>query len=370
MIKENLRILVVDDTVFYRKIVSDTLAEFPNVEVVGTAPNGKIAMLKIANLKPDVLTLDIEMPEMDGLEVLSRIRKEYPNVAAIMLSSFTNEGGKMTLKALDLGAFDFILKPQDYSMEENKKILKSTIAPILRTLARRKETRSILKGKPRFSDIKTERKNSLDFTDVIQRMNTASGQIREKSKAVAVGISTGGPVALREMMPKISGDLGVPIFIVQHMPPLFTQALAEKLDLKCAIKIKEADDGEPVQPNKAYIAPGGKQMKITAGTDKKSKIVRVTDDPPENGCKPSADYLFRSVAQHFGECATGVIMTGMGYDGSQGLKLMKQKGAAIIAQDESTSVVFGMARKPIEERIVDVIAPLGKIAEEIRRTVK
>jgi two-component system chemotaxis response regulator CheB len=194
----------------------------------------------------------------------------------------------------------------------------------------------------------------------------------QKSRVVAVGISTGGPAALAKMMPALPGDLDVPILIVQHLPPLYTQALAERLDSKCAIKVKEGSDGEALSPNTAYIAPGGSQMKVAKAPAPGSRelIIRITDDPPENGCKPSADYLFRSVVEHFGGRATGVIMTGMGSDGASGLRLMKAHGATIIAQDASTSVVFGMARKPIEEEIVDVIVPLDRIAEEIRRTVK
>ena len=175
---------------------------------------------------------------------------------------------------------------------------------------------------------------------------------------------------MARMMPKIPSGLGVPILIVQHMPPIFTQSLASSLSSKCRIEVKEAVDGEPVKPGAALIAPGGKQMKVVAGADGKNRVVKITHDPPENSCKPSVDYLFRSVAHHYVGRATGVIMTGMGSDGTLGLKLMKRNGATIIAQDEASCVVYGMPKEPVEAGIVNVVAPLDKIADEIVRTVK
>jgi len=191
-----------------------------------------------------------------------------------------------------------------------------------------------------------------------------------KSELVAIGISTGGPNALAQMMPKLPAALKVPILIVQHMPPVFTQSLAKSLDGKCAIRVREARDGEPLEPGTALIAPGGRQMKIEAGADGLTRVVKITDDPPENNCKPSADYLFRSVARHYVGRATGVIMTGMGSDGFLSLKLMKRNGATILAQDESSCVVFGMPKAPVEAGIVDVISPLENIAGEILKTIK
>lgn len=365
-----LRILVVDDTVIFRKAISDILAELPDVEVVGIAHNGKIAISKIASLKPDLLTLDIEMPEMNGLEVLEYIRKEAMDVGAIMLSTLTQQGGDMTMKALELGAFDFIPKPQAGDMQENMRVIKDGLTPMLKAYARRKAIKSILKdGYYQVGSTGHENRNILRSVGIVQRMNAISGK-RGKSEIVAIGISTGGPNALAHMMPKIPPNLGVPILIVQHMPAVFTQSLANSLNSKCSIKVREAVDGESVQPNTAFIAPGGKQMKVAAGADGKSRIIRITDDPPENSCKPSVDYLFRSVAHHYVSRATGVIMTGMGSDGLESLKLMKKNGATIIAQDEATCVVYGMSKEPIEAGIVDVIAPLNEIAGEITRTVK
>lgn len=357
---------MVDDTVVYRKIVSDVLAELPDVEVVGSAYNGKSALLKIKILQPDLLTLDIEMPEMNGLEVLQHLQSEAPQVGAIMLSTLTQQGGAMTMRALELGAFDFIPKPQSGTMRENKEVVKSALAPMLKAFSRSREIRarlSTLSSRPKGTPVIRPQWRSPVKPDapVVRRPGSAS--------IVAIGISTGGPNALSQMLPKLPADIGVPIVIVQHMPPLFTQSLANSLNSKCAVEVREASNGEPLLPNVAYVAPGGKQMKIIAGADGTQRVIKITDDPPENNCKPSVDYLFRSVADHYVGRATGVIMTGMGSDGTAGLKIMKNNGATIIAQNEETCVVYGMPKEPIESGLADVVSPLDQIAAEILKTI-
>jgi two-component system chemotaxis response regulator CheB len=367
-----IRVLVVDDTVVYRKAVKEVLSQFPNVEVVGTANNGRIAMSKIASLKPDLLTLDIEMPEMNGLDVLSALKKEAPDVSAIVVSTLTHKGGDLTMQALELGAFDYITKPETKSMEESKKEIKKSFDYMLKAFFRHLEMKRILKGKITFPQ-SGHRKKSDDVNDrAAKRMATIRKKRLKTTKIeiVGIGVSTGGPKALSEMMPSIPPDLNVPILIVQHMPPIFTGSLAKSLDAKCKIEVREAVDGEFLQPNIALIAPGGKQMKVVAGADGKSRIIRITDDPPVNSCKPSVDYLFKSMAQHFVGRAAGVIMTGMGFDGSAGLSLMKRNGSTIIAQDEFSCVVYGMPKKAIDDGIVDIIVPLDKLAEEICNAVK
>ena len=353
-----LKALVVDDSAMYRRIILDVLETFPSVEIVGSAENGKIALSKAAMLKPDLLTLDIEMPEMDGLEVLEHLKKQVPDAVAIVFSAYTTEGARITLRALELGAFDFIPKPGSGKLEENRDRFRFAIAPMLEALIRIKRT------KPAITEFLRPK--------YVQSIAAPAALPRgfEPSRAVAIGISTGGPAALTKMIPKIPSDIGIPIFIVQHMPPMFTEALARKLDSISEIAVKEAVDGELIHANTAYVAPGGKQMKVGKSAHGNHLVILVTDDPPENNCKPSADYLFRSISRHYGRYATGVIMTGMGYDGTEGLKLMKQSGAMVIAQDESSCAVYGMPRKPIETGIVDVIAPLDLMAEEICRTVR
>ena len=368
--KRPLRVLIVDDTAVYRKIVTEVLSEIPDVEVVGTANNGKIAMSKIASLKPDILTLDIEMPEMNGLDVLSSIKSEAFDVGAIVLSTLTHKGGELTMQALELGAFDFITKPETNSMEESKKQIKTALLSMLKAYSRRQEIKNILDGKLSFFKDKKDNKIKESPENIVRRMTSIANRKKKIAEIVGIGISTGGPKALSYMMPQIPGDINVPILIVQHMPPIFTQSLAKSLDLRCAINVKEAVDGETIQPNVAFIAPGGKQMKIVAGMDGKDRILRITDDPPENNCKPSVDYLFRSIAQHYVGRSAGVIMTGMGSDGNIGLGLMKRNGATIIAEDESTCIVYGMPKTAIESGVVDIIVPLDRIASEICNLVK
>jgi two-component system chemotaxis response regulator CheB len=365
-----IRILIVDDTIVYRKIVSDVLSDLPGVEVVGSAHNGKAAITKIASLNPDLLTLDIEMPEMNGLEVLEYMKEKELEVGAVMLSTLTHEGGEMTMKALELGAFDFIPKPQNGTMSENTESIKKIILPILKAFRRRNEIKHLLKGSKSQAAGNKEKPNLIASDHIVQRMHTIAGRLAKKSEIVGIGVSTGGPRALAQMMPMLPSDIGVPVLIVQHMPPMFTASLAKSLNAKCSLEVREARDGDAVVSNVALIAPGGKQMKIDPAADGNTRIIRITDDPPENNCKPSVDYLFESIAHYYVGRATGVIMTGMGSDGFRGLGLMKKSGSTIIAQNGETCVVYGMPKKPIDAGIVDVIAPLEMIAGEICRTVK
>ena len=368
--KQPLRVLVVDDTVVYRKIISDILNDLPDVEIVGAASNGKIALSKLESLRPDLLTLDIEMPEMNGLEVLERLRASDSNVGAIMLSTFTREGGDLTMKALELGAFDFILKPQRDTMEDNRRDLKDKLISITKAFSRRRVIKNILYGKASSGEVEREKK-SLPVTDDNHRaLKRAIRRQKGEMDIVAFGISTGGPNALARILPAFPSDFGVPILIVQHMPAVFTRSLASSLNAKCRLEVREAADGDQICFNTVFIAPGGTQMKVTPDGDGKRKLIRITDDPPENSCKPSVDYLFRSVAHHYKGRALGVIMTGMGSDGTLGLKLMKRNGCVIIAQNEETCVVYGMPRQPIESGIVDIIAPLDQIPQEICRIAK
>lgn len=373
IIGKKLRVLVVDDTIVYRKAVSDVLSEIPGVEVVGVAHNGKIAMSKIATLKPDMLTLDIEMPVMNGIEVLGELQRNFPNIGAVMVSTLTTDGGEMTMKALELGAFDFILKPQSKNQAESKNQLKKALTPIIKEFKLSRNASSLISNKGQFkkSTTATQRKPLRSLTKTKTAATSPKPTIKKgKSEIVTIGISTGGPNALTQMLPKLPGNLGVPVVIVQHMPPVFTKSLATSLNAKCALTVKEAEDREPLKDNTVYIAPGGKQMKLIASADGTNRQIKITQDPPENSCRPSADYLFRSVGDYYVGRTTAVIMTGMGSDGTKGLEVLSQKGATIIAQDEASCVVFGMPKAPIERGLADVIAPLNKIADEIVKTIR
>ncbi len=382
-----IKVLVVDDTIVYRKIVSDALKEMPNVEVVGSATNGKTALSRIISLQPDLVTLDIEMPEMNGIEVLEQIREQGLPTTAVMLSTLTQKGGEMTIKALELGAFDFIPKPDQGTMAENLKKISDALTPIVEAFKRQKKlptsTSLSATAKPtprrRPTSPHIERRisrpapsaptSSLKPSDTFNRNIVQFKRSSTPSAIIAIGISTGGPKALAIMMPMLTPQLNVPIVVVQHMPPVFTQSLAKSLNAKCTLEVKEAENGEPLKPNTVYIAPGGTQMKIVAGADGKSRRIKITDDPPENSCKPSADYLFRSVADHYVGRATGVIMTGMGSDGTRGLALMKKCGSTVIAQDKESCTVYGMPKEPTESGMADMVVPLEKIAEAITKTV-
>ncbi|MFH1672821.1 MAG: chemotaxis response regulator protein-glutamate methylesterase [Pseudomonadota bacterium] len=363
---EPIRVLVVDDSVVYRKLISDILTELPDVEVVGTASNGKIALSKIAHRNPDVLTLDIEMPEMDGLELLERMKTAESDVGTIILSAFSRKDAQITLKALELGAFDFILKPEKSSRRENEEAVRDALIPKLRAFAAQKAMRrgSTREWSPSLAAAADQKCIGVRG-DATQHKRPATRRESVKSEIVVIGVSTGGPNALALLISQLPSDLGVPILIVQHMPSIFTKSLANRLNSKCDMKVMEAVDGQPISPNVALIAPGGKQMKVASGD---GKIIRVTDDPPENNCKPSVNYLFRSIAHHYGERATGVIMTGMGSDGTLGLRLMRRQGAMVIAQNADSCVVYGMPKEAIEAGIVDIIVPLDRIAMEICRT--
>ncbi len=373
--RKNLRVLVVDDTIVYRKAVSDIIGEIPGVELAGVAHNGKIAISKVKTLKPDILTLDIEMPQMNGIEVLAELQKSHPGVGAVMLSTLTAEGSDMTMRALELGAFDFILKPQSKSLVEGKKEIRKSLEPILKAFARSNTARTMINSTGRMTSPATlpgKRLPGLTATGTKPgRISPARPAVkRSKSEIVTIGISTGGPNALNQMLPKLPGNLGVPVLIVQHMPPVFTKSLAASLDKKCALSVKEAENGENIRPNVVYIAPGGKQMKLVAGTDGKNRRIKITDDPPENSCKPSVDYLFRSVADYYVGRATAVIMTGMGSDGTQGLGVLKNKAAFVIGQDEPSCIVYGMPKAPAELGYTDTVVPLARIADEIAKSVR
>ena len=353
-----LRVMVVDDTALYRKLLGDALAQLEGVEVVGTADDGAMALRKVPLLRPDVLTLDVEMPVMDGLETLRRLRETAPQVKAIMVSAHTTQGAQVTLRALELGAFDFITKPTGADVAANMASLQQQLQPLLVSL----------RTKKRLAVLRTQhsRPSSISEKPASREMVTqgASGRCAPaRIDIVAIGVSTGGPQALAQVLPRLPGQLGVPIVIVQHMPPLFTTALAESLAQKSALRVIEGQHGQELQANTVYLAPGGKQMKLCRQGPQGRPSIVITDDPPENHCKPSVDYLFRSVAHLYGPHALAVIMTGMGADGVLGLRLLKRQGATVLAQDEASCVVFGMPMEAIRAGVVDMVVPLERLAE-------
>lgn len=352
------RVLVVDDASLFRRIVSEALAGLPDVEVVGTAANGKLALARLAALQPDIMTLDVEMPEMNGIEVLQALRAAAMKTSVVMVSACTVQGGRMTMRALDGGAFDFITKPEGGTPEANVARLRESLRPIIQTLARQREIRTILNGRVPKPAILVA-----DPPPASTRSPNRTGP-----PIVLIGVSTGGPAALAEVVPALPASLAAPVFIVQHMPPNFTEALAERLQSRGAITVSEARDGDLAQPGRVYLAPGGRHMKLAPGP-KGEIVVRITDDPPENACRPSVDYLFRSVALSFPGRSIATILTGMGNDGAEGLRLLKRGGSFNIAQDEASCVVYGMPREAVLTGAVDTVLPLSQIAGAIQRAV-
>ncbi|HEY9188905.1 MAG TPA: chemotaxis response regulator protein-glutamate methylesterase [Bacteroidota bacterium] len=352
MVSGKIKVLVVDDAAVFRQSVSTVLNADSDIYVVGTAPNGKIALTKIEQLNPDVVTLDVEMPEMDGLETLKNIKQKFPHIGVIMFSVHTERGAKQTIEALSLGAFDFVTKPSgtgSFSASMNR--IREELVPLIKEywakFNKKGENRVIIQKPP-------ERRAPVIPPGI---------KLKIKKEAVAIGVSTGGPNALAEIIPKFPAKIGVPVFIVQHMPPIFTKQLAERLNSKSNLRVVEARDNEIITPDKVYIAPGNYHMEVKERNGE--KIISLNQGPLENSCRPAVDVLFRSVAKLYGKKALGVILTGMGKDGFLGSEMMKQNGAYIIAQDQESSVVWGMPRFVVEAGIADEVVNLNEMTDTI-----
>jgi len=344
------KILIVDDSRIFRSAVQEGLSGEKDIEVIGSVWNGIKAIEFIESTPPDLVTLDVEMPDMDGLETLEAIQKinatQNPDnqIGVIMLSSYTRKGADITVKALQMGAFDFISKPEGKNLRENIRILCSQLIIKIRQYTSTHVTTSL--NKPRIpKNLKTKLPRTIQDTSTID--------------VILIGVSTGGPRALAELLPPLCEKIDVPIFIVQHMPPTFTQSLAKSLNAKCRYEVLEGKHNEYVKDRHAYIAPGGKHMMLT---EKQQKIrININDLPPEKGCRPSVNMLFRSGATVYGRNTIGVILTGMGSDGTEGASILKKKGAFILAQDEESSVVWGMPGSALASGKVDKVYPLSEI---------
>ncbi len=349
-----IRVLVVDDSVVVRRVLCEALTADSTIEIAGTAADGSIALSKIPILKPDLITLDVEMPGMSGLETLAEIRKLYPKLPVIMFSTLTERGAAITLDALALGASDYVAKPSNTgSVEQTRLRIQTELVSKVKGLCLR---RSELKAGmvPQICpEAKTSSVARLGRTGVID--------------IVAIGTSTGGPNALAGMLPAIPQAFPVPIVIVQHMPPLFTRLLAERLNKQCAIEIHEGEQGAVLKPGEAWIAPGDFHMTVlrTEGVTK----LALQQEAPENSCRPAVDVLFRSVARLYGVNTLAVVLTGMGSDGVKGSQTIKKFGGQVIVQDEASSVVWGMPGQVAGAGLAEGIYPLASMAKEIDRRV-
>lgn len=343
---KQIRVLVVDDSAFMRKVISDILNSDSQIEVVDTAKNGLEAISKVKELKPDVVTLDVKMPVMDGLECLRKIG-DTPGMSVVMLSNLTKEGTEATIQALADGAIDFITKPEnifDMNGEEKKKEVIEKI----------KVAGFSSKGIKDIEEIKTKN---------IRECN------KEVVYIVAIGSSTGGPKALQNVITQIPKNINAAFLIVQHMPAGFTKSLAERLDAMSRVTVKEAEDNDMIKTGHVYIAAGDHHM-VVEKDENNMLFIRLTKDPPIGGLRPSVDVMMESLSQTGINNVVGVIMTGMGGDGSEGIKKLKIKNNAyIIAQEESSCVVFGMPRVAIQTGVVDAVVTLKDIANEIIRIV-
>ena len=344
-----IKVIVVDDSAFMRTSISMMLESDPGIKVVATARDGQDGINKIREFRPDLVTLDVEMPVMDGLTALRIIMKEIP-LPVIMISSLTSEGAQATLDALDIGAVDFIPKELSYVSVDIKKIRDELIAKV-RSIVRSRRFRHRPAGPP----LRPLPKPGVQRGSV---WNIPPGA-GKKLKAVVLGISTGGPFALLQTIPKLPVDFPLGIAVVQHMPPRFTRSLAERLDSLSALNVREASDGDILEPGMVLLAPGGQHMTFRR---KGGYVVASIGPEPSNTIyRPCADIMFSSAVEVFNGPLLGVIMTGMGKDGLEGLRKVKDKGGFVIAQDEESCVVYGMPRAAVDEGIADAILPLDGI---------
>lgn len=344
-----ISVLVVDDSVVVRRLVTTALEGDPAIRVVGTASNGRLALTKIDQLSPDIVTLDVEMPELDGVATLRALRVDHPRLPVIMFSTVTERGARATLDALAAGASDYVTKPANMgSVTASLAAVRDQLVPKIKALcpgahapvqAAPGAAASSRPGAPR-----------------------GAGQAR-RPEVIAIGASTGGPEALAKILAALPETLPVPVVVVQHMPAVFTRLFAERLDRTCAVQVVEATDGAPLRPGVVYVAPGDRHLEVTGGPG--DRRTRLTDAPPENYCRPAVDVLFRSVAATFGAAALALVLTGMGSDGTRGAERLHEAGAPILVQDQPSSVVWGMPGSIAAAGLADLVLPLDELAPAV-----
>jgi two-component system, chemotaxis family, protein-glutamate methylesterase/glutaminase len=351
---DRIRVMVVDDSVVIRRLVTQALEQDPMIEVVGTASNGAIGLQRIPQFNPDVITLDIEMPDMNGLEMLRRIRREYPQLRVIMFSTLTERGAAVTLEALTLGADDYVTKvSNEGSLDRSMARLRQEMIPKIKQFFR--------VAAPGAAAAPAA-KATVPALPVAAAKPILQG-LKLRPKVVVIGVSTGGPAALGAILPSFPASFPLPILLVQHMPPLFTRLLAERLNATCQLRVEEASEGNPVEAGKILIAPGDFHMKVASS----GGGVRVCLDqsPRQNSCRPAVDALFASAAEVYGGAVLAVVLTGMGQDGLHGTRLLKTRGAKVLVQDEASSVVWGMPGAVVNAGLADSVLALEEVVPEI-----
>ena len=353
-----IRVMVVDDSALVRRIATDILTADPEITVVATAAQAEFALPKLDKEKPDVITLDLEMPGMGGLEAIRRIMATRPT-PIIVMSAHAQKGAELTLQALDLGAVDFVLKPSSS--------LSGGINSIAMELTEKVKDAARIVFPPR-ADASAAAPSPVPAAAPQRPASYASFTEGTECELVAIGTSTGGPVALKAVLTMLPGDLPVGVVVVQHMPPVFTKAFAERLDACCALSVKEAETGDAILPGRVLLAPGNWHMTVSKfGTE---PHVTLNQAETENGHRPSVDVLMHSVAVEYGSRAVGVIMTGMGKDGAEGLRALHRRGGRVIAQDKDSSVIYGMNREVVQNGNADEVVPVQAIAERIIESLR
>lgn len=351
---ERIRVLVVDDSVVIRRLVTHALEEDPALDVVGAASNGAIALQRIPQFNPDVLTLDIEMPEMNGLEMLRRVRRDYPQLRVIMFSTLTERGAAVTLEALSLGADDYVTKASNAgSLDHSMLSLRQELIPKIKQFFH----------PPGVSRVATRPGPAcVPATPARPGLSTLQSA-KVRPKVIVIGVSTGGPTALGAILPELPAGFPLPVLVVQHMPPLFTRLLAERLQSACALTVAEANQGDRVEAGKILIAPGDFHLKVA--TRSGGVHVSLDQSPPQNSCRPAVDALFASVGAVYGGAVVAVVLTGMGQDGLRGAEILRAQGASVLAQDEASSVVWGMPGAVVNAGLADHVLPLAQVVPEI-----
>jgi len=347
---KSLRVMVVDDSAFMRFSIIQQLNEDPEIQVVGSASNGKEALRLIPQLQPDVITLDVEMPHLDGLSTLREIMKNFPR-PVVMVSSLTREGASETIQALMFGAVDFVAKP------ENSLDIRITMAEIIAKIKLAAKARIKKQAAPVQAGIVAQQKSALKETPL--------RPYSRRTPVILIGSSTGGPGALSEIVPALPADLPSPVVIVQHMPAGFTRSLSERLNSISALRVKEAEPGDALMVGQVLLAPGGFHMTLD-----EDQRVTLNQKPAVHGVRPAVDVTLNSLNKHFGQNLIGVILTGMGSDGTLGMSILHSAGGYVIAEDESTCVVWGMPRSVVEAGAADIILPRPQIARAIEDAVR
>ena len=343
-----IRVLIVDDSALIRRVLAEVLATDPEIVVAGAVGTGQLALAAIPQLKPDLVTLDVEMPGMDGIQTLVEIRKIDSRLPVIMFSTLTGPGAAATVEALARGASDYATKPSNSgSQEKSRERVRDELIPKIKALCGAREKRRVITPAP-------------PFVAPVQHPAT-------RVDLLAIATSTGGPNVLGELMPQFPKDFPVPIVIVQHMPATFTKLLAARLNGLSQLQVQEGQAGQALEKGQVWIAPGDFHMTVLRQGTK--NVLGLNQEPHENSCRPAADVLFRSVAQTFKENVLAVVLTGMGSDGTLGSAAIRKAGGAIVVQDEASSVVWGMPGSVVAAKLADRICPLNAVVPEILRRV-